>query len=133
MKTNSTQYAELLYEITDKEDESQVSEAIKGFAKFLVNNNDSFKIDKIIKKFQEIWNEKNGVVEAKIESASKLDESIKQMLNEYILELSQAKKVVIEEKTDKELLGGVVIRYKDKILDGSLRTRLTELNHKMTK
>lgn len=133
MKINSTQYAELLYEITDKDDRDQIGEAVKDFAQFIVNNNDSFKVSKVIRKFQEIWNEKNGIIEAEVESASQLDESIKQMLSEYILELSKAKKVVIKEKTDKELLGGVVIRYKDKILDGSLKTRLTELNQKMTK
>lgn len=130
MKITSRQYAELLYEITDKK---EVGEAIESFASFLANNNDIFKIDRIVKNFQEIWNEKKGIVESVIESSCKLDDSTVEMLNEYILKLSKAKKVIIKEKTDKNLLGGVVIRYKDKILDGSLRTRLKELNNKMTK
>jgi F-type H+-transporting ATPase subunit delta len=133
MKITSKQYAELLYEITDKKEESEAGEAIESFAKFLSNNNDAFKIDRIVKNFQEIWNEKKGIVESVIESSCKLDDSTVGMLNQYILKLSKAKKVVIKEKTDKNLLGGVVIRYKDKILDGSLKTRLRELNNKMTK
>jgi len=62
-----------------------------------------------------------------------LDKASIKLLENYIAELSGAKEVVLNEKIDKNILGGVVIRYGDRVVDGSLRTSLEELKNKMIK
>ena len=36
-------------------------------------------------------------------------------------------------KIDKNILGGVIIRYGDKVVDGSLKTQLEDLKEKLIK
>jgi len=91
------------------------------------------KADKISAEFIKIWNEKYGIVEASATSANGLDKASIKLLENYIAELSGAKEVVLNEKIDKNILGGVVIRYGDRVVDGSLRTSLEELKNKMIK
>ncbi|MEA3463831.1 MAG: ATP synthase F1 subunit delta, partial [Patescibacteria group bacterium] len=89
------------------------------------------KADEIIEKFIKVWNREQGIVEAEVVSAKKLDNSVIKLLNNYIIELSGAGKVLVKQKIDKNILGGVVIKYEDKVLDGSLRMKLGELRNKM--
>ena len=55
------------------------------------------------------------------------------MLHCYIVKLTKDKNVNIDKKIDKDILGGVVIKYDDKILDISLRTKLEELRQVLEK
>ena len=131
MKISTKQYAESLYQVVQNKKDSEVKIAVENFVKVLVNNNDISKADKIINRFVKVWNREQGVVEAEIVSAKELDNKIVKLLNSYIVKLSGAQKVVVEQKVDKDILGGVVIKYGDKVLDGSLRMRLGELRNKM--
>jgi F-type H+-transporting ATPase subunit delta len=133
MKITAKQYALALYEAVEGKKKKEVEEAIKEFAGILVTNNDITKLEKIIQEFNQIWNEKEGIVEAKVMSSQVLDKSIVKLLNDYIVKLSGAKNVVVNEIVDKDLLGGVVIKYGDKVMDGSLKARLGSLKQKIEK
>ena len=131
MKVTSKQYAESLYQAVQNKKDSKVKIAVENFVKVLINNNDISKADEIIKQFVRIWNMEQGIVEAEVVSAKKLDKKIVKLLHSYIVKLSGAEKVLVKQRVDKDILGGVVIKYKDKVLDGSLRMRLGELRSKM--
>ena len=133
MKITPKQYAESLYQIVADKKDSEVKIAVENFVKVLISNNDIFKVDKITEKFVKVWNREQGIVEAEVVSAKELDKKIVKLLNDYIVKLSGARKVVAKQKVDKNILGGVVIKYEDKILDGSLRMRLGELRSEMVK
>ncbi len=131
MKVTSKQYAESLYQAVQNKKDSKVKIAVENFVKVLINNNDISKADEIIKQFVRIWNMEQGIVEAEVVSAKKLDKKIVKLLHSYIVKLSGAEKVLVKQRVDKDILGGVVIKYKDKVLDGSLRMRVGELRSKM--
>ena len=133
MKISLKQYAEGLYQSVQEKNDSEIKEVIKNFVKILQSNNDVSKIDEIILSFKKIWNSENGIIEAKVVSAKELGNEIIELLNSYIAELSGAKKVLVKQKVDKNILGGVVITYEDKVLDGSLRMRLGELRSEMVR
>lgn len=133
MKISPKQYAEALLETVDGKKAGEVKEAIKRFVEILHNNNDISKFGKIVKKFYQIWNAKKGIVEAEIVSANELDKEILKLLNSYIVKLSGAKEVIINKKVDKNIIGGVVIKYNDMVVDGSLKNKLIELKSKMIK
>ena len=133
MKISDKQYALALYESIKDQSKSDTKKAIKEFAKVLVLNNDLLKIDKVIDAFKKLYNQEEGIVKAKVISAQALDKKIVKSLNSYIVKLSKAKKVEVNEEIDKSLLGGVVLRYGDKVLDGSLKTRLDFLGREMKK
>jgi len=133
MKITAKQYALSLHQSISGKNEKEASNTIDNFVNVVIENNDISKINKIIEQFEIIWNKEEGIVEAEVISARKLDNKIIKLLNGYIAKLSGAKEVAIQEQVDKNILGGVIIKYGDKILDGSLRTRLGELRSEMAK
>ena len=131
MKITAKQYAESLYEAVQDKNNSQIKNSINNFFSILIQNNDIAKAEVIVKEFEKIWNTEQGIIEAKVVSAKELDNKIVKLLNNYIAELSGAEKVNLNQKINKDILGGVIIKYEDKILDGSLRMRLSELKGEM--
>lgn len=133
MRISPKQYAEALLATVGGKKTGEIKEALKRFIEILCNNNDISKIGKILEKFNKIWNEKRGIVEAEIISAKELDKEILKLINGFIAKLSGAKEVIIDKKVDKSILGGVVIKYNDIVVDGSLRNKLNELKSKIIK
>ena len=133
MKITAKQYVESLYQAVRDKNNSQIKDAIKNFFSILVQNNDILKAEEIVKEFEKIWNIEQGIIEAKVVSAKELDKNIVKLLNNYITELSGVRKIILNQKINKNILGGMVITYEDKVLDGSLRMRLGDLRSEMVK
>ncbi len=133
MKITVKQYALSLYETVGGKSAAEVKDIVKKFVELLAEKNQLSKSEKIIAEFLKIWNDKHGIVEAQAVSASHLDKETVKLLKSYVTKLSGAKEVIMTEKTDKDILGGVIIRYGDKVVDGSLKTQLEDLKNKLIK
>lgn len=131
MKISDKQYAQALFELVKDEPEEKRKKTIIGFAKFLVNNHGVFKLSGITKEFDTLWDKEFGIIGAEISSFSILDKKTEKLLQEYIKKVSGAKEIDIKTKTDKGIMGGVVIKYGDKIFDACLRSRLEKLKEKI--
>jgi len=133
MKITAKQYALSLYEAVDGQSAVKVKAVIEKFVKLLAGKNQLSKAEKIIAEFIKIWNDRHGIVEALAISAKGLDKEAVKLLKNYIVKLSGAKEVVLSQETNKDILGGVIIKYGDRVMDGSLRTSLEELKNRMIK
>ena len=133
MKNIPKQFALALYEVLEGKPPGKLKPIIKRFVELMAGKNILAKADKIVVEFAKVWNEKNGIIEAEAASANGLDKASIKLLKNYITDLSGAKEVRLEEKIDKNILGGVIMRYGDRIVDGSLRNSLEELREKMIK
>jgi F-type H+-transporting ATPase subunit delta len=69
---------------------------------------------------------RKGLLRAEVTTAAPLSEAYYGRLQEK-LEAMTGKRVVVQRRTDASLIAGVVTRIGDRILDGSLRTRLQSL------
>jgi F-type H+-transporting ATPase subunit delta len=69
---------------------------------------------------------RKGLLRAEVTTATPLSEAYYSRLQTQ-LEAMTGKKVVVDRRTDPALIAGVVTRIGDRILDGSLRTRLQSL------
>ena len=127
MKITPKQYAQILYWIVQDKNEQEISSVIKKFAQVLINNNDTAKIKEITDNFNHIWNVENQILPVEIVGARKLDKNILELLNSYTLKLSGAKDLDLEQSIDENILSGFVIKYRDKILDGSLSGQIKEM------
>jgi F-type H+-transporting ATPase subunit delta len=74
--------------------------------------------------------EKAGIARITVVSAERLSESYQQRLTEELARMT-GRKVVLEQKLDPDLLAGVVVRIGDQVIDGTVRTRLTELRSQL--
>ena len=75
---------------------------------------------------RELADARKGVLRAEVTTAAPLTDAYYARL-QVQLEKMTGKKVVVDRKTDGSLIAGVVTRIGDRILDGSLRTRLQSL------
>lgn len=133
MKINAKKYALALIEMLEGADEKQSKKIINDFAKDLVHNNESHKLEKIIREFSLLFDAKYSIVNANITSASTLTAASEKTLNDYIKNNTKASEVNIEKSIDASIIGGVVIKYGDKIFDASLRTQLNKLKDSLLK
>ena len=82
--------------------------------------------------YQEMLDEYRGIERADVTTAIPLDDEDKRRLESRFGTIVN-KKVIIKEKVDPELLGGIVARMGGKLLDGSVRSRLVALKSEIEK
>jgi F-type H+-transporting ATPase subunit delta len=80
----------------------------------------------VARTLRELGDARKGVVRAEVTTAAPLTDEYYAKLQAK-LEKMTGQRVVIDKKTDPALIGGVIARIGDRILDGSLRTRLETL------
>lgn len=143
MKITAKQYAQALHDLTEEKDSQAVDGVVSKFAKELSANNQLGLLENIIEKFNEIWNKRNGIVEAEIISARELESSQVSKAESYIKEKYGARKVVLSAKggfayggknrIDKSLKGGIIIKVGDEVIDGSVKKKLVLLKESLRK
>jgi F-type H+-transporting ATPase subunit delta len=92
----------------------------------LIDNGRLRALPNIARALREENDRRAGILRAHVTSATPLNESYVQRLQQA-LEARFKKKVVVQRDVDPNLIAGVVTRVGDTIIDGSLRSRLNEL------
>jgi len=131
MKISAKQYARALFELVGDKSEKEIDVLLVSFVDLLVAHNQVNRIDRIVDNFKVLWDREHGIVEAEIVSAHSLDKEVEELLREYISERSGAKELELTSRVDKKILGGLVIKYGDHILDASLKNRVQDLKYIM--
>jgi F-type H+-transporting ATPase subunit delta len=133
MKISSKQYALSLYELIVDKDETIVVDILKNFVDFTIKNNDYGKIDEIISEFSKIWDEDNSNLSVNITSAHKLEDETKSIVINYLKNKTGFSNINLIESIDTDIMGGVVLHYADKVIDGSIKNNLNNLKNKINK
>jgi F-type H+-transporting ATPase subunit delta len=132
MKITVTQYAKTLYESVKDEPKSQISRIISKFIKILAKNNQLNNSEKIIDKFNDIYNKENGIVEAEITSREVLSNMLNNKLKSFLQEKYKAKEIVLQNIVDEKIKGGIVIKVGDELMDASVAKQLKDLKNKLS-
>ena len=82
--------------------------------------------------FEEMWAEENRLLEASVTSAVELDDKVVKQIGERIEEQA-GRKVELTSEVDPDLLGGLVIRVGNTIMDASVRNRLERLRKQVSR
>jgi len=104
----------------------KVSEVTMEFMKLLVDRQREQFLSDIVEYYVSLANKARNVTEAKIASAVELTSEEKKDLA-AMLDKITGKKVETSYIVDPSLIGGVVVRIGDRVIDGSIRTRLATL------
>ena len=83
-------------------------------------------IFRIRRHFEELWQEENKRLEVRLTSAVELDESVAKQLGKQIEE-ETGRKIELTADVDDYILGGLVLRVGNMVLDASLRAKLEKL------
>jgi F-type H+-transporting ATPase subunit delta len=133
MKISSKQYAGALYEATKNKEHREIDVAVLNFFNILVKSNQLKVAPKIIGSFKKIWNKEEGIVEAEVITRVEIEKGELRKVESYIKERYKAEKVVIINKIDENIKGGVIIKIGDEVLDGSIANQLRNLKNNLSK
>lgn len=103
-----------------------VSKAQSNFIKLLVESHRLILLPEIVMLFEMMRSEAEKNVDVVVVSAFDLSEAQKQKIT-GALQKRMGREIRLRCETDQKLLGGVIIRAGDKVIDGSARTHLSEL------
>lgn len=127
MKVTIKQYARILLDISDNGDSAIIQSKLKNFFSILQKNKDASKIKQIVKEFVILWNEKNNIVDLKIITAKKIESEIMQDVLNILQEKFFGKKISMQNVVDEKIIGGLIIKNQDKIMDLSIQKQLKEI------
>jgi F-type H+-transporting ATPase subunit delta len=101
-------------------------ESLLNFLALLIENHRMPVIFRIRQEYQRLWDEENRVLPVEITSAIELDSATTENLGRTIGERA-GRKVTLAARVDPDILGGIVVRVGNSILDASIRNRLEQL------
>lgn len=106
--------------------QDQGDQEVANFLKLLVHNKRLSLVPQIARLFEEYKAEDEGYIEVDVLTAYALTKDAKAQLTSS-LEKSLGKKVHIKAAVDKSLIGGVLVRAGDKVIDGSIRGQIKHM------
>jgi len=81
----------------------------------------------IAKEFHNAYNDFKGIQKASITTTVALDKELRQEMERLVKELSDKKTIELEEKINKDLIGGFILNVGDKQVDASISNKLKSL------
>ena len=105
---------------------SGADEALMNFLRLLIEKHRMPVLFRIRLEYQRLWDEENKVLPVEITSAIELDPATTESLGNRIGERA-GRKVTLAARVDPEIIGGIVVRVGNSILDASIRNRLEQL------
>ncbi|TAK95762.1 ATP synthase F1 subunit delta [Patescibacteria group bacterium] len=133
MKITAKQYARTLTDLTEGKSQSEVDGVVASFVEALFKNGHLKLNPKIIDQFGMMWNTRHGVIEAEVTTKEIMESSIKEEMIKHIMKKYSAKEVVLKNKIDAKVLGGMIIKVGDEVLDGSVAGQLSRLKNSLEK
>lgn len=101
-----------------------------SFVVFLASKQRESLLPQIIEEFAKLEDERNGVVNVAVRSATPLTAQQQAALSEGIKRVA-GKTVRLTQTTDKDLIGGLTVRFDDTVWDGSVRRQLELLEQRL--
>jgi F-type H+-transporting ATPase subunit delta len=101
-------------------------ESFLNFLGMLIENHRMPVIFRIRQEYERLWQDENRLLPVEITSAVALDQATTEGLGERIGQRA-GRKVALAARVDPDILGGIVLRVGNSILDASIRNRLEQL------
>ena len=101
-------------------------EVTTNFLAVLIENHRMPALMRIRREYDRLWREVNQLLPVQVTSAVELDEAVTRQIGEEIGRQT-GRKVELSSNVDPDVLGGIVLRVGNSILDASIRTRLERL------
>ena len=103
-----------------------------NFLKLLIENHRMPVIFRVRRGYEELWDEENKLLPVQISSAVELDRDTVKQIGDQIAEQT-GRKVELSSSVEPDLLGGIVVRVGNSVLDASVRNRLEQLRKQVAR
>jgi F-type H+-transporting ATPase subunit delta len=107
-------------------------EVVLNFLELLVEKHRMPLIFRVRRAFDGLWEEEHKLLNVEVTSAIELDPGVVEQIGRRVGEQTD-RKVELSSKVDPDILGGIVLRVGNSILDASIRNRLEQLRRQVAK
>ena len=124
------QYAQALHLALQEVGPKDHTKVLDNFVSILQSSGDIRKYESIIAEYEKLDAEAKGIKHAEVTFARDLE------VNRHIIEELNGivgAKVAIEKKVDESIIGGVVVRVEDTLIDASVKGQLESLKDTLSK
>jgi F-type H+-transporting ATPase subunit delta len=111
---------------------SGADEIFLNFLKVLIDNHRMPVIFRIRKQYEDLWREENKLLPVEVTSAVELDDEVARQIQQRV-EQQTVRRVELTRRVDDGILGGLVVRVSNMILDASIRNQLERLRRQVAK
>jgi F-type H+-transporting ATPase subunit delta len=111
---------------------SDADESVVNFLDLLIEKHRMPALFRIRREFDALWEEENRLLPVQVTSAIELDESTVRQIGDAIGEQT-GRRIELTSEIDPGILGGIVLRVGNSILDASIRNRLEKLRKQVAK
>jgi F-type H+-transporting ATPase subunit delta len=105
---------------------------VQNFLALLIENHRMPALFRVRRELDRMWQDVNQLLPVQITSAVELDEAVTNQIGEEIGRQT-GRKVELTSTVDPDVLGGIVVRVGNSILDASIRTRLERLRKQVAR
>ena len=139
--SSNRQFAAFLFSpyFSSEEKKDGLTRAVSGadpifmnFLQALVERHRMPVIFRIRTRFEDLWREQNRLLEVEVTSAVELDDATIDGIGKRVGEQA-GRKVELRSRVDPEIIGGIVLRVGNSILDASIRGRLNQLRKQVAR
>jgi len=109
---------------------AEVSPLALNLARLLVQKGRIALAQQVREEYQRLLDEHRGMAHAVVLTAVPLSQEEERAVGQRLRELT-GKEIVLERQVDPGIMGGLVARVGDRLIDGSTRTRLLELRRQL--
>src|SRR3954452_17985947 len=111
---------------------TDADETVVNFLKLLIENHRMPVIFRLRRAYEELWQQENKLLPVQIVSAVELDRATVSSIGDKIAG-QKGRRVDLSANVDPEILGGIVVRVGNSILDASVRNRLEQLRKQVAR
>jgi F-type H+-transporting ATPase subunit delta len=105
---------------------------VVNFLRLLIENHRMPVLFRLRRAFDDLWEEENRLLPVEVTSAVDLDEDTVRQIGDRIAEQTD-RKVQLSSRVEPDILGGIVVRVGNTVLDASVRNRLEQLRRQVTR
>jgi F-type H+-transporting ATPase subunit delta len=103
-----------------------------NFLKLLIENHRMPVIFRVRRGYEDLWEDENKLLPVQITSAVELDQDTVKQIGDRIAEQTD-RKVDLSASVEPDILGGIVVRVGNSVLDASVRNRLEQLRKQVAR
>jgi F-type H+-transporting ATPase subunit delta len=111
---------------------TDADETVRNFLDLLLDNHRMPVIFRVRREYDRLWEDAHDLLPVQITSAVELDPSIAERIGDEIGRQT-GRTVELTSTVDPDVIGGIVLRVGNSILDASIRTRLENLRKQVAK
>ncbi len=104
-----------------------------GFLKLLLQKDRYSELPAILERFVAAVKERRGIGVAYVSTPAELDAGRKKQIEDKLVSTTKYRTMEMHYAVDESLIGGMVIRIGDKVVDSSIRTKLEGLKRELAK